>query len=87
MMENLTLPLEVGRRGIATPAPQALLVAAGSAGMFQGWLAMDEISGGADLRSRFVSGPTPSRDELAACSADCPPSPRCLPHCLSGRRA
>ena len=69
VLENLTLPLEVGRRGIATPAPQALLVAAGPAGMFQGWLALDEISGGADLRSRFVSGPAPSREELAACLA------------------
>jgi hypothetical protein len=35
--------------------------------MYQGWLALDEIPGGADLRSRFVSGPEPDREELAAC--------------------
>jgi hypothetical protein len=66
-MENLALPLEVGRRGIATPAPHALLVATSGAGLYRGWLALEEISQGTDLRSRFVAGPEPSRVELTAC--------------------
>jgi len=66
LIANLTTPLEVERRGIATARPVALLVVPGPPGLYRGFLATRQIPGAVDLRRRFVSGPPPSEPELGA---------------------
>jgi 3-deoxy-D-manno-octulosonic acid kinase len=65
-LDNLRLSLEAARRGVATPAPVALLVARAGAGLVRAWLAVDEIAGASDLRSRLTSGRRPTAAELGA---------------------
>lgn len=55
-LDNLRLPVEACRRGVATPAPLALLIERRRPGLVRAWLAVDEIAGSTDLRSRLVSG-------------------------------
>src|SRR5262249_43892780 len=66
LLSNVTVPLEVSRRGIATAAPAALLVEEGPASLYRGWLATEEIAGAVDLLTRLGRAPAPSRDVLAA---------------------
>lgn len=63
--DNLRVPLEAARRGLATPAPLALLLLRDSPGLFRAWLATDYIADATDLRTRFTSDAPPSRAELA----------------------
>ncbi len=47
---NVWIPIEVARRGIPTASPVCLLVREGPRGLFQAWLAAEEISEAEDLR-------------------------------------
>jgi hypothetical protein len=58
LVANLAVPIEVARRGIATPAPVALLAVEGPRGLYRGWLATEEVDRARDLRS-LLSSPTP----------------------------
>jgi hypothetical protein len=64
LIENLTLPLEARRRGVATPRAVALLLVAGPPGLYRGWLGTEEIAGAVDLASRFACGNPPQRAQL-----------------------
>ena len=43
LTDNLRLPLEATRRGVATPLPVVLLVVEGPPGLYRGWLGTEEI--------------------------------------------
>jgi len=66
VLENLRLPVEAARSGIATPAPLALLIERGLPGLVRAWLAVEEIDDATDLRECFVSGRPPEPGELDA---------------------
>ena len=61
LMANLTLPVELAGRGVATAEPVALLLQKRSFGLFQGWLATREIETATDastwLDATGSSGP------------------------------
>jgi tRNA A-37 threonylcarbamoyl transferase component Bud32 len=63
-LDNLRLSAEAGRRGVATPAPLALLIERRRPGLVRAWLAVDEIAGATDMRSRLASGRPPTEVEL-----------------------
>jgi hypothetical protein len=44
LLANLTLPVELAQRGIATPQPAGLLVQEVRSGLFRGWLATRELT-------------------------------------------
>lgn len=69
-LDHLHLPLEIARRGVATPAPLALLLIEGPRGLFRGWVAVEELASAEDLRRRFASGAPPTDEELAAVLAE-----------------
>jgi 3-deoxy-D-manno-octulosonic acid kinase len=69
LLDNLRLVLEARRRGVATPAALGLLVARAGFGLHAGWLAVEDLEGAVDLRSRLAAGPAPRRSELAAALA------------------
>lgn len=56
VLENLRLPVEAARWGIATPAPLALLIERGLPGLVRAWLAVEQIDDAIDLRQCFTSG-------------------------------
>jgi hypothetical protein len=66
LMDNLTIPAEAARRGVATPAAIALLLEPGPPGFYRGWLVVEEIEGAEDLASRVIRGEPPRTDEWAA---------------------
>jgi hypothetical protein len=66
LIENLRIPSEAIRRGVATPPAEALLLVEGPPQLFRGWLATVELAGAKDLASRLAGGPPPSADELSA---------------------
>jgi 3-deoxy-D-manno-octulosonic acid kinase len=66
LVDNLRVPAEASRRGIATPSPMALLIVPGGQGLNRGWLAVEEVVGAVDLARRIESGPPPTGDELSA---------------------
>jgi hypothetical protein len=49
LLDNLSLPLESIRRGLATPAPVGLLVARAGPALYRGWLAVEEVADARDL--------------------------------------
>jgi hypothetical protein len=61
LLANLTLPVELAQRGIATPRPAGLLLQEGPPGLFQGWLATEEYADACDglswLEASTGSGP------------------------------
>lgn len=63
-LDNLRLPVEANRRGVATPVPLALLIERHWPGLVRAWLAVDEVAGATDLRSRLASGRRPTEAEL-----------------------
>ena len=56
ILDNISLPLEARQRGVSTALPVALLLLEGPRGLFQGWLAVEEITHARDLGSRIRSG-------------------------------
>jgi len=60
LLDNLRLPEAARGRGLTTPAAPALLVVQGPPGLFQGWLALDEVRDAQDLATRLASSPPPS---------------------------
>jgi hypothetical protein len=65
LLGNVGIPLEARVRGIATPAPVALLTVEGPPGLYRGWLAVEEVPDAVDLAARFAAGRPPDREELA----------------------
>ena len=59
LIDNLVIPLEAIRRGVATAAPVALLIERRPAGLCRGWLAIEEIAGANDLLSWLREGGPP----------------------------
>jgi len=61
LLGNLTLPLELADRGVETAIPAGLLVLDAGSGMYQGWLATEEIPDTCDgltwLETSTESGP------------------------------
>lgn len=64
LMANLSVPAEAARRGVPTAAPLALLLRRRLPGLYEGWLAVEEIPGVVDLHSRLAMDTPPGRDEL-----------------------
>ena len=64
LLDNLRIPLEAARRGVATPLPVVLLVVQGPRGLFRGWLGTEEVEEATDLASLFGDGRTPQPEEL-----------------------
>jgi hypothetical protein len=62
VLDNLRLPVEAGRRGLATAAPLALLIDRLRCGLCRAWLAVDEIDA-TDLRTCFAAGRPPTAEE------------------------
>jgi 3-deoxy-D-manno-octulosonic acid kinase len=62
-LDNLRVPIEAARRGVATPAPLALLLDRRGPGV-RAWLAVEELQA-TDLRACFTAGRPPSAEELA----------------------
>jgi hypothetical protein len=65
LLDNLRLPLEAARRGIATPPPVALLLRRSGGGLYEGWLATEELRGAVDLRTRLAAPPPPGDERMA----------------------
>jgi hypothetical protein len=63
---NLSVPLAAIERGVSTPSPVAVLIVPGPPGLDRGWLAVGEIAGAVDLRSRLAEAPPPGDDTLRA---------------------
>jgi hypothetical protein len=59
-LDNLRLPLEAARRGVATPAPIALWIEPCCRGFVRAWLAFEEAAGARDLRGRLGEGLKPA---------------------------
>lgn len=57
LLENLSIPDEALRRGVATARGAALVAIPGPPGFFRGLLAVEEIEGAADLRDLLGRGP------------------------------
>jgi len=66
VLDNLRLPIEAARSGIATPAPIGLLIERGRPGLVRAWLAVEQIDDAIDLRACFRSGRPPESGELDA---------------------
>ena len=66
MLENLRLPVDAARSGIATPAPLGLLIERGLPGLVRAWLAVEQIDDATDLGECFRSGRPPEPGELDA---------------------
>ena len=64
LLDNLSLPLAARARGVTTPAALAVLAVQGPPGLFQGWLALDEIRDARDLATRLDSSSPPTAVEL-----------------------
>ncbi|MBD3869306.1 MAG: hypothetical protein IFK94_14390 [Acidobacteria bacterium] len=59
LLANLTLPVELARRGVITPEPACLLLQEGPPGKFQGWLATRELDNAMDAMTWLGhAGPT-----------------------------
>jgi hypothetical protein len=65
LVDNVRIPAEAVRRGVATPSAPALLLLGGPPGLYRGWLAVEEIPGAVDLASRHAGSGPPSRGEMA----------------------
>jgi 3-deoxy-D-manno-octulosonic acid kinase len=65
LLDNIRLPVEAARRGVATPWPLALLIDRRGPGLFRAWLAVDEVDA-IDLRSCLAAGRPPSAIELGS---------------------
>ncbi len=59
LLANLTLPVELAARGVATAEPAALLLQEGPSGLFQGWLATAEIRNAIDAMT-WLEGAEPA---------------------------
>lgn len=57
LLDNLTLPLAVAERGIATAAPRALLVESASDSAYRAWLATEELEGTRDAAALVREDP------------------------------
>jgi hypothetical protein len=66
VLENLRLPVDAVRSGIATPAPLGLLIERGLPGLVRAWLAVEQIDDAIDLRRCFTSAHPPEPGELDA---------------------
>jgi hypothetical protein len=66
LLGNIVTPLMAAERGIATPAPAALLMVPGPPGFYHAWLAMEEIASASDLSTIIDSGSSVSLDQAAA---------------------
>jgi len=66
LLENLRVPLEATRRGIATAAPVALLLVEGPPGLYRAWLALEEILGASNLVERLSGERPPDETEVDA---------------------
>jgi hypothetical protein len=55
---------------VATAAPVALLLREGPTGLFEAWLATEEIEGARDLLTRLAAMPTPARESLLNAMAE-----------------
>lgn len=67
LIANLEIPGIVRERGVATPAPTALLLVAGPRRLWRAWLATEEIAGGRDLLQVLAQHPPDA--EARACDA------------------
>lgn len=65
LLRNLTDPDEALRRGVATARAVALLLRTGAAGLFEGWLAVEEIPETEDLARRWAREPIDASDSRA----------------------
>ncbi len=65
-LDNLRLPAEAGRRGLATPSALALLTEQTVPGLFRAWLATEELADTIDLGSAYRSAQPPTHAELGA---------------------
>jgi hypothetical protein len=65
LLHNVIMPLAAAERGIATPAPIALLLVEGPPALYRAWLATEEVADALDLAACFASGRPPDRAELA----------------------
>ena len=66
LLGNLTLPDEAVLRGIATPAPVALLLQPGPPGFFRAWIAFENLDRAEDLCSVLLSERPPRPHEYTA---------------------
>ena len=57
LLDNLRIPLTAAARGLATPAPVALLLLPGPPGFWRGWLAVEEIEAATELGTLLLEGP------------------------------
>lgn len=64
LLDNLRLPQAARARGVSTPAALALLVVQGPPGLFQGWLALEEVRDARDLATRLAASSSPTAAEL-----------------------
>ncbi len=65
-LDNLSVSVEAGRRGVATPPVLALLLVQSVGGLVRAWLAIEELADTVDLQSCFHSDQPPTRAELEA---------------------
>lgn len=65
LLDNLVSPNKARIRGVSTPAARALLSIPGPPGLYQGWLALDEIPDAQDLATRLSGSSPPTDDELS----------------------
>lgn len=63
LVANLEVPVRALRLGIPTARPLALLLREGLPGLFQAWMATEEIGGTEDLLARLRRDPVPSEPE------------------------
>lgn len=69
LLDNLRLPHAAIERGVATAAAHALLIVEGPRGLFQGWLALEEIDRTVTLGDRLADNGPVAEEELAAAMA------------------
>jgi len=69
LLNNLATPLEAARRGIPTAAPVALLLASAWGPLYEGWLAVEEITDAGDLAASYRRGVDPPPQLLRAVAA------------------
>jgi 3-deoxy-D-manno-octulosonic acid kinase len=65
LLRNLSVPVEVARRGVPTAAPAAMLLEEGPFRLYRAWLAVDEIPGAEDLLTRLAGARPPGSAEIA----------------------
>ncbi len=66
LLDNLRIPDEVVRRGLAAPRVWALLAVEGPPGLYRGWLAAEEIPDAIDVAAHLAAGASPDGGELEA---------------------